>query len=112
MSCNTCLTAAMEIVTGCECPAPGFCTRHNCEKVAHWHNLCKTRPDYFRLWESGGGPCTNRKASVAPPRIGLGDVIAWMIRIATFGRIKPTPWCGCEAKKTWLNKLVSIRWPR
>lgn len=40
----------------CICTQPGFCPRHQVEKHAHWHHLCQTRPDYFRLWEAGRGP--------------------------------------------------------
>jgi hypothetical protein len=42
--------------TTCACTGPGFCTRHQCVKTAHWHHLCQTRADYFQLWEEGRGP--------------------------------------------------------
>ena len=44
------------MVTECECPGPGYCHRHRCEKTTHWYILCQTRPDYFQLWEERRGP--------------------------------------------------------
>jgi len=32
------------------------CNRHECLKTPSLHHLCKTRMDYFRLWEEGVGP--------------------------------------------------------
>ena len=43
-------------MTGCECQRAGWCERHQCDKTPHWHRLCQTRPNYFRLWERGCGP--------------------------------------------------------
>lgn len=40
----------------CECLQPGWCERHRCHKTVHWHDLCRTRSDYFALWERGNGP--------------------------------------------------------
>jgi len=105
MSNCGCLKAASEVITPCECAVAGFCKRHNCDKHPHWHNLCKTSPAYFRLWEDGRGPCRN----IPPPvgRRGLGDVISTIIRILTFGCMRPKPGCGCDKRKAWLNSLWS-----
>jgi cellulose synthase/poly-beta-1,6-N-acetylglucosamine synthase-like glycosyltransferase len=54
---------AVPAMTPCECAAAGFCPRHHCRKTPHWHMLCQTRPDYFRLWEEGRGPGQH----LAPP---------------------------------------------
>lgn len=43
-------------LTECSCTEPGWCARHSCHKTAHWHQLCRTRSDYFQLWEEGRGP--------------------------------------------------------
>lgn len=40
----------------CNIPNGGYCRRHKVRKIAHWVNLCQTRPDYFQLWEEGRGP--------------------------------------------------------
>ena len=32
------------------------CNRHQCLKTPSLHHLCKTRLDYFKLWEEGVGP--------------------------------------------------------
>lgn len=42
--------------TPCVCPAAGFCERHGVDKPAHWHELCRTRKEYFEMWEAGKGP--------------------------------------------------------
>ena len=44
------------LVTACECEQPGWCPRHKCTKTRHWHQLCRSMPDYFRVWEEGRGP--------------------------------------------------------
>ncbi len=44
----------------CECKEPGWCERHRCAKTPHWHVLCRTRADYFALWEEGRGPGQKR----------------------------------------------------
>ena len=43
-------------MTTCECTVSGWCRRHRCGKTEHLRQLCRTRPDYFRLWEEGRGP--------------------------------------------------------
>jgi hypothetical protein len=56
---EACCPVAIEIATqetGCECPAAGFCSRHKCTKVEHWHKLCQTNSEYFDLYERGNGP--------------------------------------------------------
>lgn len=45
-----------ERITPCECPMAGYCSRHKINKPAHFHNLCKTRPDYFAMYENCSGP--------------------------------------------------------
>src|SRR5205809_1027267 len=55
--------------TPCQCAQPGFCPRHRCVKPAAWHALCRTRADYFQLWEEGHGP---GQVGVRPPCLHLG----------------------------------------
>lgn len=52
--------------TSCQCEQAGFCRRHQCTKTEHWWKLCRTREDYFRLWEEGRGPGQNRPTRKAP----------------------------------------------
>ena len=40
----------------CECAIAGFCKRHGVRKGAAWVALCRSRTDYFRVWEEGRGP--------------------------------------------------------
>ena len=51
----------MEKTTPCECTAPGgigmiFCSRHKCQKTAHFVKLCQTSEKYFQAYERGEGP--------------------------------------------------------
>jgi hypothetical protein len=40
---------------------------------------------------------------------GLGDLVEWLIRKATFGRLRPWTGCNCQARKAKLNKIQL--WP-
>ena len=40
----------------CDCENSGWCTRHMVDKGERWHELCKTREDYYNIWEMGKGP--------------------------------------------------------
>src|SRR5579872_4280340 len=103
-----CLLNAASRTTGCECDAPGFCKRHRCNKPQHIHMLCRTHIHYFILWERGEGPCIENAGE--RPTIGLGDVAAWLIRVASFGRARPGPNCRCSARREWLNRTFPL-WP-
>jgi hypothetical protein len=43
--------------TPCECPQPGWCTRHGCEKPPWLYQICRTHPAIFAAWEDGRFPC-------------------------------------------------------
>ena len=47
----------------CECPVPGFCARHRCDKSPYWHNLCRSRPEYFELWEQACGAVSDHHST-------------------------------------------------
>jgi hypothetical protein len=75
--------------------------------------LCKTNINYFNLYEQGKGQGqANRAAAAARFHLGLGDVVAFLIRIVTFGLLKM---CSeCESRKQRLNRrfpLWPIHWP-
>lgn len=53
------------------------------------HHSPEERAAYIALWEK---------------KPGLGDAVAWVIRKLTFGRLKPTPDCGCGERKERLNR--------
>lgn len=47
--------------TGCQCQMSEnqnviFCDKHQCTKTKSLYSLCKTREDYFKMWEDGRGP--------------------------------------------------------
>lgn len=98
-------------MTPCQCTSPGHCERHKCNKNAHWLNLCQTRQDYFDLWETGKGPGQPIVDKNAPPEklpphkqyVGLGDVVAGAIKVATLGLVKPCE--PCQKRKEALNKI-------
>ena len=108
-----CLAAVTRSVTGCVCDAPGNCPRHGCAKTPHFHQLCRTRPEYFSLYEEGRGPgCVlgsiARAATVSSRgQFGLGDLVAWCLGLIG---VRPWPGCGCSARKAWLNRVVLWRW--
>jgi hypothetical protein len=97
--------------TQCVCESPGFCDRHKCMKPRRFHELCKTRHDYFLLWEKGNGPgqFQEQKTETAGTRVGLGDVIGWL---ASLIGVKPWPGCGCDKRKAWLNRFIVWGWWR
>lgn len=47
-------------LTACECPQPGWCERHQCQKTPEWHFLCRRISAEYDRWERGDGPCVNR----------------------------------------------------
>lgn len=50
-----------QTATICECPVAGFCARHGCDKPPYWHNLCRTRAEYFELWEQACGAVSSHQ---------------------------------------------------
>lgn len=108
MACCNQLLVAAETKTGCDCPVAGFCARHQCEKTEAYWKLCKTRVEYFSLWEQGRGPCLDRPIPRASR--GLGDTLAWLIKAVTFGCV--TPCTGCKTRASWLNRLFPYWWRR
>jgi hypothetical protein len=40
-------------MTPCECSAPGFCARHQCEKDRSLYELCRRNPEFYAAWERG-----------------------------------------------------------
>lgn len=55
-------------MTGCTCHGPGYCDRHGMRKTEGWYLLCKTREDYFKLWEDGRGPGQKKDKQVTSSR--------------------------------------------
>ena len=107
--CSGCdrILEATQRITGCDCPLAGWCARHKMNKLPHFHVLCKTHIGYFEQYEEGYGPGQN---AAKPNRvIGLGDAVAWMIRVLTLGLVKPC--MGCESRMAWLNQKVPL-WRR
>jgi hypothetical protein len=96
-------------------------------KVPHFHALCRTNALYFQAYERGGGPGRGA-GGPQPSAIGLGDAIAWLLRIISFGHTrelaKLSVWldrvierltfgwikanangtCKCAARRAWLNR--------
>lgn len=88
----------------CSCPAAGCCERHRMQKSSHLHKLCVEREDYRRLWD--------RKAEGRQPPApqqekgksrGLGDTVAKVIQVVTFGVVKPCR--KCKKRQAKLNRL-------
>lgn len=101
MSCCEKIVEAASTATPCECEESGFCARHQCHKVAHFHHLCRSNIGYFEQYEKGIGPGQNLKPP--PLTIGIGDVVAFLIRVLTFGLVKMCR--SCQGRKAWLNRI-------
>ena len=74
-----------QTITRCECSEPGFCPRHRCDKTPQWRRLCQTRPDYFQLWEHGGGPGQYSNEPLTPRTPAEPGLLekAWNLATAT-----------------------------
>ncbi|HEY3969456.1 MAG TPA: DUF6171 family protein [Planctomycetaceae bacterium] len=74
-TCDELRAVANAPPTPCECPVAGFCQRHGITKFERWHHLCRTRRDYFDLYEAGRGPGQNpgvaRQAAPDPSAPGI-----------------------------------------
>ena len=90
-----------ESLTPCECPEPGFCPRHQCEKPPHWHALCRTRADYFQLWENACGPAQNHASS------GNGHVPHVVRRNPSVPRRTPRVGLSPTPLPTWAVIVIS-----
>ncbi|MCA9046463.1 MAG: hypothetical protein KDA69_19205, partial [Planctomycetaceae bacterium] len=79
----------------CQCEQPGWCERHGCSKPPHFHKLCRTRPDYFRLWEQGRGPGQSPEVvhQIAPIRDRV---------------LSERPWEGNAQKKPWHYRVTAV----
>jgi hypothetical protein len=91
-------------VAPCACDAPGWCKRHRRDKNELKWLACK-RDDRLRWhWDEQA-------------KVGLGDVLAAIIRVLSLGIATPARvgrWvrrltggrkcCGCERRKRWLNR--------
>ena|SRR5665213_1244016 len=63
-------------VTPCECEAPGFCQRHQCEKIYESVLACRLNWSAFNQWENGAGPCLDRMRSEAARIASGGQQVA------------------------------------
>lgn len=121
-------------MTNCECNLAGWCNRHQCHKTEHMVHLCKTRDDYFDLWEIGTGPAQKingkKPSKVTKPdrdlRVvswlkmfavdtdrGVGDIVERMLAKAGGRSIKSVlarigVGCGCTNRQEWLNRKYPI----
>ena len=98
--CREILLAA-ETVTNCDCLAEGFCSRHKCDKTRHFYELCRRDPRYHALWDEGRGPGQIKQNSPNRPHIWFrpGSWLAWLIRVVTFGHIRPCASCKSRMAK-------------
>lgn len=57
-------------------------------------------------------PAGEVKMPKAPPKPrsrGLGDTVAKVIEVATFGLVKKKSGCGCDKRQKWLNEKFPYR---
>lgn len=105
-------------ITNCDCPQPGFCPRHHCRKSSHMWKLCRSRPDYFHLWEANNGPGQHNSVSTLTEIQGLGDLLAWYLKRLGLDRLVKRlsqtlgiSDCGCQKRRSFLNRLWNFRPP-
>jgi len=108
MTCCDKILDATLTLTSCNCPPEeGLCPVHNCIKTAHWKFLCRTNAEYFAGWREGRAPCLQSiggpPIGATPAGIGLGDVVAGIIKFLTLGKV--TMCAGCQSRRTWLNRF-------
>lgn len=84
-------------MSSCECSEPGFCPRHKCNKTAHLHHLCKTRRDYFELWERGFGP----------GQLHTEQSHDWVAPVRDLALSKK-PWQGPPCRKPWSYTVTAV----
>lgn len=114
MSCASC--DKPNDTTPCACEGPGYCPRIGCTLNAFGFETCRSNLAYHELWTRETAPCMEGAGAVQAPAsfsLGLGDVVAFLIRVVSLGYLKPWPGCECETRKAWLNKvrLWPIRLP-
>jgi hypothetical protein len=110
MACGTCLDSVLNKHTPCDCPLTGYCTRHGIEKTDHWHHLCRNHFDYFLAWEEKRGPGQAESSDDGKVRVGLGDLVAVVIKIVTLGMVRPCRSCG--SRRMRLNRKFNVMLPR
>jgi hypothetical protein len=111
--CDEILEAAGHI-TGCDCAPTAFpfiCDRHGgCEKTEHFFKLCQTHIGLFHQWEAGDRSlCINPPHEIRTYCYGLGDLLEWLLKRLTFGKLKPWPGCQCARRKNELNRRFPLR---
>ena len=54
--------------TACECPAAGWCARHQMHKSPTERHRCQTNPKLWNYWEAGKDPRQGQHVEEEPPR--------------------------------------------
>lgn len=112
MSCCEKIIEASRVMTDCECKAPGYCPVLKCTLNDYGHQLCRGTPGYIEFWkQNGGAPCMEGDANASKGHrvFGLGDAVAWLIRLVSFGLV--TMCESCKGRKMWLNRHFPL-WRR
>lgn len=77
-----------------------FANRYRCKACGYLTPVTEVSPE--RIYHACG------LSWLQPPRSrGLGDTLAWLIKLITFGRIIPCN--ACNARRAWLNRLFPYR---
>ena len=97
----------IDVPERCTCPAAGFCPVFKFTTTVREHELCQTNERYRRVWARGDSPQHHREHHTVgvdvPARWqGLGDTVAWLSKLATFGLVKMCG--GCQSRRAWLNR--------
>jgi hypothetical protein len=94
--------------TSCECPLPGYCQRHRCDKPDSLHRLCQTEPRFFDLWERGLGPNQSQSSRQSPCR-HRGDQVGEASCEGCNGRVRIKVFsCNLHCRCTLSNAVPAI----
>lgn len=104
--------------TACQCEGPQdgaitfACARHGIEKTAHWHSLCKNRPDYFQAWEEGRGPgqITADNAEKAPAQRRPPEARSVIERMLRQQMDDSTPRTWADIRRTLDRCFAGCEW--
>lgn len=96
----------------CECPAAGFCKRHQMKKTPNEHRICSGARGasicvkFFEAWERGEAGATAPKTPIEPGQVirGLGDLVS-----RGLSAVGVKPCAGCKKRAAKLNHWLPAR---
>jgi hypothetical protein len=88
----------------CDCKEAGWCPLAKFHVTSRERELCSTDMKYRKLFRSADAPQRARERIEHPHYLPVGDWLASLIKLITFGKAKPKPGCGCQKRQEQLNE--------